>query len=124
MPKLKLPEGEGAVKLDGRSPQIIRDLGVKPQGLAAHGMLEGEPLGVQPETMAGNWVAVHGVCVHRMPDGREVDPYLVCPPRLWTYAEHGTPPCARKSLEVRDGRLSHASGHERRVVGVTAYRGV
>src|SRR5215204_7669621 len=103
MPESKLPEGEGAVKLDGRSPQIIRNLGVKPQGLAAHGMLEGEPLGVQPETMAGDRVAVQGVCVRRMPDGREVDPDLVRPPRLWPYAEHRTLPCARKSLEVRDG---------------------
>ena len=50
MPKVKLPEGEGAVKPGGGVPQILRDLRPELQLLTAHGMFEGQPLGVQPET--------------------------------------------------------------------------
>src|SRR5215217_3679203 len=124
MPEVKLPEGEGTVKPDGRALQILGDLRVKLQRLAANGMLEGELFGVQPETTARDRVAVQRVRVHRMPDGREVDADLVRPPCLEPYAEHRIPCCASQHLEVRDGRLSYARGHERGVVGVTADGGV
>src|SRR5215212_7378085 len=81
MSKLKLPEGEGAVKPGGRDPQILGDRGVELQGLSIYGMLEGQVLGVQPEPTAGGRATVERVSVHRMSDGREVDPDLVRPPR-------------------------------------------
>ena len=82
MPKVKLPEAERAVKPDGRVLQVLGDLRVKLERLATYRMFEGEPLGVQPETMAGDGFAVQRVPVNGMPDGREVDPDLVRPPCL------------------------------------------
>src|SRR5215203_3786120 len=124
MPKVKLPEGEGAVKPDGRAPQVVVDLRVKLERLATYRMFEVEPFGVQPEAMAGDRSAVQRVRVNGMPDGREVDPDLVRPPRLEPYAQHRMFCCSRKHLELRDGRLPYARGHEGGVVGVTADGGV
>src|SRR5215207_5383775 len=124
MPKFKLPEGEGAVKPDGRVPQILGDLGVKLQRLATDRVLERETLGVQPETTSGEGVAVQRVGVDRISDGREVDPDLVRPPGLDPRAEHRVSSGFREHLEVREGRLTDARGHERGIVGVTPDRGV
>ena len=82
MPKVKLPEGEGAVKPDGRVPQVLGDLRVKLERLANYRMFEVQPFGVQPETMSGDEFAVQRVPVNGMSDGREVDPDLVRPPCL------------------------------------------
>jgi hypothetical protein len=82
MPKVKLPEGEGAVKPRGRAPQILRDLRVKLEDLATVRMFEGEPFGVQPETMSGDRASVQRIRINWVSDGREVDPDLVCPPCL------------------------------------------
>ena len=121
MPKVKLPEGEGAVKPRGRAPQILRDLRVKLEDLATYNrMFEGELFGMQPETMSRDRATVQRVRVKWVSDGREVDPDLVCPPRLEPYAEHGMSCCSRKHLEVRCRRLTYASGHERGIVWVTA----
>jgi hypothetical protein len=46
MPKVKLPEGEGAVKPRGRAPQVLGDFRVKLERLATYRMFEGEPFGV------------------------------------------------------------------------------
>jgi hypothetical protein len=46
MPKLKLPEGEGAVKPRGRAPQVLGDPRAKLECLAAYRMFEGELFGV------------------------------------------------------------------------------
>jgi hypothetical protein len=46
MPKVKLPEGEGAVKPYRRAPQVLGDLGVELQCLATYRMFEGELFGV------------------------------------------------------------------------------
>src|SRR5215210_3060935 len=124
MPKVKLPEGEGAVKLDGRIPQVCGDSGVKLQRPATHRVLEGQPLGVQPETPPGDRAAVERVGVYGMPDGREVDPDLVRPSRFEPYAEHGMPRRTREHGEVRDGRLAYAGGHEGRVIRIAADGGV
>src|SRR5215210_6769942 len=124
MPKLKLPEGEGAVKPGGRDPQILGDRGVELQGLSIYGMLEGEVLGVQPEPTAGGRATVERVSVHRMSDGREVDPDLVRPPRLEVHAEHRVSRSLGQYLEVRHGRLPYPCGHQRGVIGVTADRRV
>ncbi len=87
MPKVKLPEGEGAVKPDCRVPQVLGDLGAKLEHLAIYRVFEGEPFGVQPETMAGDRIAVQRVSVDWVSDGREVDPDLVRPSRLEPYAQ-------------------------------------
>src|SRR5215210_35158 len=79
---------------------------------------------MQPETMAGDRVAVERVRVHGMADGREMDPDLVCPPCLEPHAEHRMPCCISEHLEMRDGRLPYARGHEGGIVGVTAEGGV
>ncbi len=80
MLQVNLPEGKGTVKPDGCTPQILGDVRVEYQRLTAHGVLEGEPFGVKPETMAGDLVAVKRVSIHRMADCREVNPDLVRPP--------------------------------------------
>ena len=46
MLKVKLPEGEGAVKPPGRAPQVLGDLRVKFKRLATYRMFEGEQFGV------------------------------------------------------------------------------
>src|SRR5215216_2119937 len=95
MPKVKLPEGEGAVKPRGRAPQILRDLRVKLEDLATYNrMFEGELFGMQPETMSRDRATVQRVRVKWVSDGREVDPDLVCPPRLEPYAPRSALPPA------------------------------
>src|SRR5215218_8047260 len=59
-----------------------------------------------------------------MTDSREVDPDLVRSSGLEPYAEHRMSRRTLERLEVRDGWLPHARGHEGRVVGVAAYGGV
>src|SRR5919112_1920320 len=59
-----------------------------------------------------------------MVDGREVDPDLVRPPRFEPHAEHGVSGGFGEHLEMRDGRLPHAGGHESGGVGVAADGGV
>src|SRR5215210_7087343 len=124
MPTVKLPEGEGAVKPDGRVPQILGDPRMKLQLLAPDRMLEGEDLGMQPETTVWDRIAVQRIRVNGMPDGREVDPDLVRSPGLESYAEHRMSRRTLEYLEVRDGQPPYARGHEGRIVGVTAYGGV
>ena len=69
MPKVKLPEGEGAVKPCGEVPQILRYLRPKHHRFVTDRMLEGEALGVQPQATAGDGLSVERVGVHRISDG-------------------------------------------------------
>src|SRR5215218_7890683 len=124
MPSVKLPEGEGGVKPDGRGAQVIGYLRTKLHRLPLRGMFEGETLCMQPQAASWNGLSVQRVGVDRISDGREVDPDLVGPPRLELHSEHRVARGLREHLEVGDGGPPYPCGHERRGVRVAPDRRV
>src|SRR5829696_10397320 len=124
MPSVKLPEGEGGVKPDGRVAQVLGYLRTKLHRLPLRRMFEGEALCMQPQATSWNGLSVQRVCVDWISDGREVDPDLVGPSRLELHSEHRVARGLREQLEVCDGGPPYPCGHERRVVRVAPDGGV
>src|SRR3712207_7192550 len=77
-------------------------------------MREGQALGVQPEAPARDSLPVERVGVDGVSDGREVDPDLVCPPRLEPHPEHRMSRRLPQHLEVRDGGPADPRCHQDR----------
>jgi hypothetical protein len=66
-------------------PQVFRHGRLEIHSFPTHGMDERQALGMEPEAPTRDRSAVERVSVDGVPDGREMDPDLVRPPRLEPY---------------------------------------